>query len=243
VDHSECLESRRSATIPSLVPSVPSVLERTLTYAKSARYIEKNHAYALPGELECQPMSPPMSPPEVTELLRRISDGDKQAEEELYPEVYRELRKIAASYMRRERPDHTLQPTALVNEAYGALAAQHTPWESRAHFFGVAAQIMRRILVDYARKRRSRKRGGEVQIVEFKDSLPVSDDQWELISDLDDELEVLRKFDPRQARIVELRFFSGMTEEEIAEVLGITSRTVKREWKKARAWLYGRLKQ
>ena len=183
-----------------------------------------------------------MSPPDVTDLLRRVSDGDKQAEEELVPEIYRELRKIAASYLRRERPDHTLQPTALVNEAWVKLSKQRdVQWESRAHFFGIAAQVMRRILVDYARRRRSGKRGGGIPFVQFDDSLGVSEDQCSLVINLDEALERLRALSPRQARVVELRFFGGMTEEEIAEVLDVTSRTVKRDWEKARAWLYGEL--
>jgi RNA polymerase sigma factor (TIGR02999 family) len=185
-----------------------------------------------------------MSPPDVTDLLRRVTDGDKQAEEELMPEIYRELRKIAASYLRRERPDHTLQPTALVNEAYLRLSSQrNVQWESRSHFFGIAAQVMRRILVDYARRHRSGKRGGGIPFVQFDDNLGVSENQCALVGNLDEALERLRALSPRQARVVEMRFFGGMTEEEIAEVLGVTSRTVKRDWEKARAWLYGELAQ
>jgi RNA polymerase sigma-70 factor (ECF subfamily) len=185
-----------------------------------------------------------MSPPDVTDLLRRVTGGDKEAEVELMPEIYRELHKIAAAYMRRERPDHTLQPTALVNEAYEKLSSQrNVHWESRAHFFGIAAQVMRRILVDYARRHRSGKRGGGILFVQFDDSLGVSEDQCALVSNLDEALERLRALSPRQARVVEMRFFGGMTEDEIAEVLGVTSRTVKRDWKNARAWLYGQLSQ
>jgi RNA polymerase sigma-70 factor, ECF subfamily len=159
-----------------------------------------------------------------------------------YAEIYRELRKIAAGYVRRERTDSTVSPTELVNETYLALSANGVAFESRAHFFGVAAQIMRRILVDHASKRHSRKRGDAFPFGKFDDGLLGSDDQWALVRELDKHLEVLGKLSPRQARVVELKFFGGLTDEEIAEVLGVTVRTVKRDWEKARAWLHGTLR-
>jgi RNA polymerase sigma-70 factor (ECF subfamily) len=179
---------------------------------------------------------------ELTDLLNRVAQGDKDAEADLMPRVYRQLHTIAASHLRRERSEHTLQATALVNEAYLKLAgAKSIDWKNRAHFFGVAARAMRRILVDYARQKGASKRGDHCVYMPFDEDLFVSDQQSTLVTDIDSALERLERLNPRQARIVELRFFSGLTEEEIAEVLGISSRTVKRDWTMARAWLYGEL--
>jgi RNA polymerase sigma-70 factor (ECF subfamily) len=182
-----------------------------------------------------------MSPPDMTDLLQRLSSGDKGAEAELIPQIYQQLRKIAAAYLKNERSDHTLQPTALVNEAYIRLSEQRpVAWQSRAHFFAVAATVMRHILVDSARRKRSTKRGSG-HVVQLDENLDLSDQQSVLVDDLDEALERLKQLNSRQARIVEMRFFGGMTEEEIGEVLGISARTVKRDWTAARAWLYGEL--
>ena len=175
---------------------------------------------------------------DVTALLKDWSGGDRQALERLMPLVYAELRKLAASYLRIERPDHTLQPTALVHEAFLRLVDQRSvDWANRAHFFGIAAQMMRRILVDHARKRHAAKRDASSYRVDtgVVDE-PESDEGPELLA-LDRALVGLEKLDPRQARIVELRFFAGLTVEETAEVVAISTATVKREWRTARAWL------
>ncbi len=181
---------------------------------------------------------------EVTDLLHRAALGDKQAEADLIPQVYGELRKIAAAHLRRERSDHTLQATALVNEAYLRLTQQReTPWKSRTHFFGIAAHLMRRILVDYARQRRAEKRGGgqRTHFLPEMDFVLVTDETCTLLTEIDEALVRLERMNPRQARVVELRFFSGLTEDETAEVLGRSTRTVKRDWSLAKAWLYGEL--
>jgi RNA polymerase sigma-70 factor (ECF subfamily) len=181
---------------------------------------------------------------DVTMLLSRLAEGDKSVVPQLMPLVYDELRRLAASYMRRERPDHTLQPTALVHEAYLRLVEQRaTSWKNRAHFFGVAAQLMRRILVDHARGRLRNKRGGEGQKVSLDEAFVFSPDQSAEIVDVDEALSRLEKLDPRQCRVVELRFFGGLTVDEAAEALHISPRTVEREWQFARAWLYMELKQ
>ncbi len=183
-----------------------------------------------------------MSASEVTDLLERVAQGDKQAEADLMPRVYRELRKIALAHLRRERPDHTLQATALVHEAYLRLSAQReVHWKNRAHFFGIAAQAMRRILADYARHRGAEKRGGNEIRVPLDEEICISDEHCTLVTALDEALERLQRLNSRQARVVELRFFSGLSEEEIAEVTGVTVRTVRRDWRMARAWLYGEL--
>src|SRR6476659_9512069 len=176
---------------------------------------------------------------EVTALLRDWSGGDQRALERLLPLVYGELRKLAAAYMRRERSDHTLQPTALVHEPYLRLVDQRAvDWRNRAHFFGIAAQMMRRILVDHARRRQAAKRDAtalRLQAMSAEDE-EASDRDPELLA-LDQALCGLESLDARQARIVELRFFGGLTVEETAEVAGISPATVKREWRTARAWL------
>jgi len=179
---------------------------------------------------------------EVTRLLGELRRGSPDAEAELLPLVYEHLHRLAAHYMRQERPDHTLQATALMNEAYLRLISQEkTDWRDRAHFFGIAARLMRQILVDHARGRQAVKRGGlaeKLPIDKLRDFPPAK--SRELV-ELDDALRSLEQLDPQQARIVELRFFGGLTVEETAEALGISPRTVKRDWSVARAWLHGEL--
>jgi len=178
---------------------------------------------------------------EVTALLRDWSGGDRTALERLMPLVYQELRRLAASYLRVERPDHTLQPTALVHEAYLRLVDQRgVSWQNRAHFFGIAAQMMRRILVDHARRRQAAKRDATVLRLQARPGEDGGEAEFardpELLA-LDQALCGLESLDARQARIVELRFFGGLTVEETAEVAGVSPATVKREWRTARAWL------
>ncbi len=181
---------------------------------------------------------------DITLLLSQLSRGDPQAASKLIPVVYDELRHLAAGYMRRERPDHTLQPTALVHEAYVKLLAQRSvDWQGRAHFFGVAAQLMRRILIDHARGHLRQKRGGVQQKMSLDQALVFSEQQSAEILAVDESLKRLEKVDPRQARVVELRFFGGLNIEETAEVLKVSSKTVKRDWSVARAWLYADIKK
>lgn len=180
----------------------------------------------------------------VTELLLAWSDGKREALDRLLPLVYRELRRLAASYLGRERAGHTLQPTALVNEAYLRLVDQkRVEWKSRSHFFGISAQMMRRILIDYARAHQSDKRGGDRLRVTLDSSLEVAGEgrDVDLIA-LDAALDELARMDPRQAKLVELRFFVGLTLEETAEVLEVAPITVRREWNLAKAWLFRRLR-
>ena len=179
---------------------------------------------------------------EVSGLLRAWSSGNRDALERLTPIVYDELHRLARSYMRRERPGHSLQATALVNEAYMRLVDyKGMQWQNRAHFFAVSAQLMRRILVDHARSHNAAKRGGLQIKLQLDDAIPCSDVKREEMIALDDALNRLASWDPRQSRIVELRFFGGLTEKEVGEVLGVSERTVKREWQVARAWLHGQL--
>src|SRR5678815_2010380 len=174
---------------------------------------------------------------DVTRLLRAWSDGDQQALNDLMPAVYTEVRKLARSYLRRERPDHTLQPTALVNEAYLRLIDQRqVRWNNRAHFFGIAAQMMRRVLVDHARSRKADKRGSGEAAVVLDEALEIANVQNVDVVAVDEALAALAALDERQARIVELRFFGGLSIEETAEVVGLSPATVKREWAAARAW-------
>jgi RNA polymerase sigma factor (TIGR02999 family) len=173
---------------------------------------------------------------DITALLKDWSGGDRAALEKLMPAVYEELRRLAAAHLRSERPDHTLQPTALVHEAYLRLADQRSvEWANRAHFFSIAARIMRRILVDHARRRRALKRDGAALRLTLAEA-PSEDRGPELLA-LDSALTSLESLDPRQAKIVELRFFGGLSVEETAEAAGISTATVKREWRTARAWL------
>jgi RNA polymerase sigma factor (TIGR02999 family) len=181
-------------------------------------------------------------PGEITRVLAQLKNGDRQAADELVPLVYPHLRNLASYYMRRERPDHTLQATGLVHEAFIRLLKQENlAWEDRNHFFGVAAGLMRRILVDYARAHRAGKRGGAERDLPLDEALVFAVERSSELIALDDALKLLAEWDPRQSRIVELRFFAGLTESEIAEVLGISVRTVKRDWAAARAWLHGEL--
>jgi RNA polymerase sigma-70 factor (ECF subfamily) len=175
---------------------------------------------------------------ELTEALRKWSDGDAAALEKLTPVVYAELHRIAKRYMGRERRDHTLQTTALVNEAYVRLIDwKNAKWQNRAHFFGVSAQLMRRILVDFAR-RRPDKRAAALQKVSLDEAFVVTTERDADLVALDEALTELAKFDERKARIVELKFFGGLNVEETAEVIGVSGITVMREWQKAKAWLY-----
>jgi RNA polymerase sigma factor (TIGR02999 family) len=181
---------------------------------------------------------PQSSKPDVTELLVEWGKGSEEALQELIPLVYCDLRRLAGEYLRRERRGHTLQPTALVNEVFLRLTGQNrTEWESRAQFFGVAAQMMRRILVDYARKRRTQKRGGGVEKLSFDESIGTFPKTPLDLVALDDALLALAAIDPRQSRIVELRYFVGLTNEEIAQLLNISPATVLRDWRTAKAFL------
>jgi RNA polymerase sigma factor (TIGR02999 family) len=178
------------------------------------------------------------SPGAVTELLRAWSEGDDGALERLVPLVEAELRRLARGYMGRERRGHTLQITALVNEAFLRLTdARHVRWQDRAHFLGISARLMRRVLVDYARRRGFQKRGGDAQRVTFDEGLVVSPDPALDIVALDRALEALAQVDVRKSRVVELRFFGGLTVEEAAEVLNVSPDTVKRDWRLAKLWL------
>jgi RNA polymerase sigma factor (TIGR02999 family) len=178
---------------------------------------------------------------EVTRLLKEVRLGDKEAAGRLISAVYGELRQVAGRAMRRERPGHTLQPTALVNEAFLRLISQNgVEWKDRAHFFGVAARLMREILVDYARQHAAAKRGGGIRIT-LDDSLLISESRLEEVVAWDEVLNRLEHLDARQSRIVELRFFGGLSVEEVAEVLQISTPTVKREWASAKAWLHREL--
>ncbi|HEY0408471.1 MAG TPA: sigma-70 family RNA polymerase sigma factor [Pyrinomonadaceae bacterium] len=182
-----------------------------------------------------------MTPPhtqEVTQLLVKLSDGDRTALDELLPLVYGELRRLADRYLRRERSDHTLQATALVNEAYLRLVDQNVPWQNRAHFFGVAAEMMRRILVDHARSHQAQKRGSGGVKLSLDEAINMSDERATDLISLDEALTALAAFDPQKSRIVELRFFAGLSIEETAKVLGVGTATVIRQWRMAKAWLY-----
>jgi RNA polymerase sigma factor (TIGR02999 family) len=184
-----------------------------------------------------------MAQDSVTQLLLNWGNGDRAALDALAPMVYDELRRLAHAYLRRERPDHTLQGTALVNEAYLRLVDQrNVHWQNRAHFFGVAAQMIRRILVDHARGHQAAKRGAGAAKLSLDDALAVSGTGQDVnLVNLDEALKTLHDLDERQARIVELRYFTGLSIEETAEVVGISPATVKREWTSARAWLFREL--
>jgi RNA polymerase sigma factor (TIGR02999 family) len=178
----------------------------------------------------------------ISLLLRRWSDGDGDALEELMPLVYGELRRMARRYMGRQSSGHTLQTTALIHEAYLRLVGQEEKrWENRAHFFGVAAQAMRHILVDYARARHTAKRGGEARAVSLEESAFVSEERAAELVALDDALAELARLSPRQSRVVELRYFGGLSVAETAEALHVSSDTVTRDWSQAKAWLYREL--
>src|SRR5260370_20277552 len=185
---------------------------------------------------------PSVSPHRVTQLLQEWSQGDDSALAELTPLVYEELRRLAHHYMEGERPDHTLQTTALVNEAYLRLADQTNPnWQSRVHFCAVAARAMRQIVVDYARSYRSQKRGGGALKIELDEAAIVSPEESRAIVDLHEALERLSTLDSRKAQVVELKYFGGLNHDEIAEVLKTSTMTVRRDWIFAKAWLHNEL--
>ena len=183
-----------------------------------------------------------VSPQEVTQLLAAWREGEQDALDKLMPLVYDELRRIASRYMKREHSGHTLQTTALVNEAYLRLVGQqNVDWQNRAHFFGVAASVMRHLLVDRARATGRVRRGANPQQVSLDEAAVMSEQKGEELLALDEALSKLNEIDERKVRIVELRYFSGLSAEETAEVLGVSEITVKREWLKAKAWLYREL--
>jgi len=179
---------------------------------------------------------------EVTQLLRAMRDGDTQAADSLLPLVYKELHRLASSYMRRERRDHTLQATALIHEAYLRLAREDVDWKNREHFIGVAAHVMRRVLVDYARAHNAKMRAGGVRKVELEEGMAISAEHIDEVLLLDEALSRLAAQNGRQARVVELRYFGGLSIEQIGNLLGIAPRSVKREWSLARLWLFRELR-
>lgn len=183
-------------------------------------------------------MPPSLEPANVTQLLSAYSRGDQQALDRLLPLVYDELRRLAGGYLRRERSDHTLQATALVHEAYMRLVEQDVSWQNRAHFFGVAAQMMRRILVDHARGHAAAKRGSGGIKLALDELVDLSDEKAADLVALDDALNALAAIDEQKSRIVELRYFGGLSIEETAHVLNIGTATVTRQWNIAKAWLY-----
>lgn len=180
---------------------------------------------------------------QTTELLKALRAGNGEAADKLLPIVYAELHRLASAYMRRERPDHTLQATALINEAYLRLVQEDVDWNNRAHFIGFAAHVMRRVLVDHARARNAEHRGGGLNRVELQDEMFVSPERLEQVTLVDEALERLEKKNPRQARVVEMRYFGGLSVEQIAAVLQIAPRSVKRDWSLARIWLFQELQQ
>jgi len=179
---------------------------------------------------------------EITELLAEWRDGNQSALDELYPLVYNELHRLARRYMSRERKGHTLQTTALINEAYVRLVDQkNVHWANRSHFFAISAQIMRRILIDHARRHAYAKRGGGARQVSLEEAATVVPNKSEELLRLDEALKSLAEMDPRRSQVVELRYFGGLNNEEIAGVLHISENTVTRDWNMARAWLYQQL--
>ncbi|HEX3471923.1 MAG TPA: sigma-70 family RNA polymerase sigma factor [Silvibacterium sp.] len=180
---------------------------------------------------------------QVTLLLRAMKNGDESAAEKLLPLVYNELHRLAKSYMRRERPDHTLQPTALINEAYLRLANDTIDWQSREHFIGVAATVMRRVLVDHARAHNAEMRGGDLQRVELDEGLAISNERSKEMIAVHDALNSLETINPRRAKIVELRYFAGFSVDAVAGVLNISPRSVEREWSAAKVWLLEELEK
>ena len=184
------------------------------------------------------------SPPnEITGMLIEMTNGNQDAVNQILPHIYDELKRLASSYLRRERADHTLQPTALVHEAYMKLIDQkRVQWQNRAHFFGIAAQVMRRILMDHARKHQAGKRGGEAEKLQLEEEiLVVSHDKSAELIALDDALQALAAIDEQKSKIVELRYFGGLSIEETAEVMGVSVPTINRQWRMAKAWLYSQL--
>jgi len=181
---------------------------------------------------------------QITRLLQAWSEGEQSALERLIPLVYEELHRLAHHYMARERPGHTLQTTALLNEAYLRLVDSAKPsWQNRAHFFAVSAQVMRRVLVDWARSRQALKRGGEVRPLELEEALVTADASGTDLVAMDDALKALAALDPRKSEVVELRFFGGLSVEETAEVLKVSPETIMRDWKFAKSWLRRELRK
>jgi RNA polymerase sigma-70 factor, ECF subfamily len=179
---------------------------------------------------------------QITQLLAEWSEGNQSALDELYPLVYEELHRLARRYMSRERKGHTLQTTALINEAYVRLVDQrNVRWANRSHFFAISAQIMRRILIDHARRHAYAKRGGGAKQVSLEEAAIVAPDQASELVRLDEALQILAKMDERRCHVVELRYFGGLSNEEIAGVLKVSENTVTRDWNLARAWLYQQL--
>ena len=186
----------------------------------------------------------PSKPHEITELLEQWSGGNQAALDQLYPLVYEELRRLARSYMRREPKGHTLQTTALINEAYVRLVDQQSVrWQNRSHFFAISAQIMRRILVDHARRHLQAKRGGGAKRISLDEVMIVAKERSAEVLMLDEALSNLARLDPRRSQVVELRYFAGLNNSEIASVLKISENTVMRDWNLARAWLYQQLSE
>ena len=187
---------------------------------------------------------PSSKPHEITELLEQWSGGNQAALDQLYPLVYAELRQLARSYMRREPKGHTLQTTALINEAYVRLVDQQSVrWQNRSHFFAISAQIMRRILVDHARRHLQAKRGGGAKRISLDEVMIVAKERSAEVLMLDEALSNLARLDPRRSQVVELRYFAGLNNSEIASVLKISENTVMRDWNLARAWLYQQLSE
>ena len=180
---------------------------------------------------------------QVTLLLKAMKNGDESAAGKLLPLVYDELHRLARSYMQRERPDHTLQPTALINEAYLRLARGSVDWHGRQHFIGVAANVMRRLLVDHARARNAEMRAGGLERVELEEGAMVSSEQSNEVLALHEALTILEGLDPRQAKVVELRYFGGFSVEEIGDILEMSPRSIKRHWALARIWLLKEMKK
>jgi len=181
------------------------------------------------------------NPGEVTRLLRAMNEGDSAAGENLLPLVYAELHRIAAAYMRRERDGHTLQATALINEAYLRLVGEDIEWTNRSHFIGLAAHVMRRVLVDYARQHNASRCDGSLKRVEMDDNLAISSERLDEVLFLDEAMAKRAANNPRQARVVELRYFGGLSDDQIANILGGAPRSVKRDWALARIFLFGEL--
>jgi RNA polymerase sigma-70 factor (ECF subfamily) len=180
----------------------------------------------------------------ITQLLIEVTNRNSAAVDVLLPLIYDELRKLAGNYLRRERSDHTLEPTALVHEAYLRMVDQtQVNWQNRAHFFGVAAQMMRRILIDHARAHNAEKRGQDFQKLSLDENIDKSVERSSELIALDDALRSLAELDEQKGRIVELRFFGGLSIDETAEVLGVSAPTVKRQWRMAKAWLYGQVQK
>lgn len=189
-----------------------------------------------------EPLKDNRERPDVTTLLLRVKVGDRSAESDLMPLIYDELRAIARNHMRHERQNHTLQATVLVHEAFLQLAGDsHVEWQNRAHFFALASRAMRRILIDYARTANAEKRPGAHEQVELESALIFTEERKVDVLALNEALERLATWDPRQSQVVEMKFFAGLSFEEIAEVLNISDRTAKRDWMMARAWLHAEL--